>query len=197
MGVVLAAMQLLALSACGGGAQSPKSALHEYAQALREQQPERAYGLMSAEFRAHHTLDEFRLMLKDNQEEAQQTADRLALESSEVAISAEFEYGLDEKMRLVKEDGAWHLATNPLNFYSQKTPREAVRSFIRAYRLKRWEIMLRFIPTSYRERMTVEMVKLQFEGPRKDSITEMMENLSEPTWGNGGHASGESGSTPL
>jgi hypothetical protein len=177
VGLVLVAMQLCALAACGGGAQSPKAALHEYAQALREQQPERAYELMSSEFRAQHTLDEFRLMLKDNQEEAQQTADRLALDSSQVAISAEFEYGDAERMRLVKEDGAWHLATNPLDFYSQKTPREAVRSFVRAYHLKRWEVMLRFIPTTYRERMTVDMVKMQFEGPEKEKMADTMEVL--------------------
>ena len=168
---------LLVLSACGGGAQSPKAALHEYAQALREQQPERAYGLMSAEFRAQHSLDEFRVMLKDNSEEAQQTADRLAMESSQVAISAEFDYGLDEHMRLVKEDGEWRIASNPLSFYSQKTPRDAVRSFVRAYTLKRWEVMLRFVPTSYKERMTVDMIKLQFEGPRKEAMSDMMDKL--------------------
>jgi hypothetical protein len=176
-GLLLALAHLLVLGACGGGAQSPKAALHEYAQALREQQPERAYELMSAEFRGRHTLDEFRLMLKDNREEAQETADRLALESSQVAISAEFEYGLDERMRLVKEDGEWRIASNPLSFYSQKTPRDAVRSFVRAYTLKRWEVMLRFVPTSYKERMTVEMVKLQFEGPRQEAMSEMMDKL--------------------
>jgi hypothetical protein len=176
-GLLLALAHLLVLGACGGGAQSPKAALHEYAQALREQEPERAYELMSAEFRGRHTLDEFRLMLKDNREEAQETADRLALESSQVAISAEFEYGLDERMRLVKEDGEWRIASNPLSFYSQKTPRDAVRSFVRAYTLKRWEVMLRFVPTSYKERMTVEMVKLQFEGPRQEAMSEMMDKL--------------------
>jgi hypothetical protein len=80
-------------------------------------------------------------------------------------------------MRLVKEEGEWRIASNPLAFYSQKTPRETVRSFVRAYTLKRWEVMLRFVPTSYRERMTVEMVKLQFEGPQKEAMSEMMEKL--------------------
>ena len=51
----------------------------------------------------------------------------------------------------------WHvvllgseIATNPLGFYDQSTPKAALRSFIRAYRLERWDIMLRFVPSSYR-----------------------------------------------
>lgn len=127
-------------------------------------------------------------MLKDNSEEATQTADRLALESSQVAISAEFHYGLDEHMRLVKEDGQWRIASNPLSFYSQKTPRDAVRSFVRAYTLKKWEIMLRFVPTSYRERMTVDMVRLQFEGPRKEAMADMMDKLRANLNGATAHA---------
>lgn len=167
----------LCASACGGAPQSPKSALHEYAEALRDENVSRAYSLMSAEFRGRHSEEEFARMLKDNREEARQTADRLALESSEMEVSAEFEYGLAEKMRLVQEGGSWRIASNPLAFYSQKTPQDAVRSFVRAYRLKRWEIMLRFVPKAYRERMTVEMVQKQFEGPRKEEMAEMMENL--------------------
>ena len=66
-------------------------------------------------------------------------------------MSAEFEYGLGDQMRLVQENGRWRVATNPLAFYDQTTPKAALRSFIRAYRLERWDIMLRFVPTQYRD----------------------------------------------
>ncbi len=88
-------------------------------------------------------------------------------------------------MKLRQEKGKWRIVSNPLAFYSQDSPRDAVRSFVRAYTLKRWDVMLRFVPAPYRERMTVAMVKEQFDGPRKEEMEEMMEtirlNLLSPT----------------
>ena len=62
-------------------------------------------------------------------------------------------------MRLIQEGGQWRIATNPLGFYDQSTPKAALRSFIRAYRLERWDVMLRFVPNSYREKMTKEKMQ--------------------------------------
>ncbi len=171
-------------AACGANAKTPRDTLHDYAEALRQGDANRAYSLMSAEFRGHHSREEFEKMLHDNAQEAEQTAERLATESSGVEVSAQLHFGLNEQMRLVKQGGKWKIASNPLAFYSQKTPQDAVRSFVRAYSLKRWEIMLRFVPTAYREKMTVEMVQKQFEGPREEAMKEMMgvlhQNLESP-----------------
>lgn len=170
---------------CGGSSGTPKAALHQYSKALSEGDSALAYKMMSAKFRSEHSQEQFVQMLKDNALEARETASRLSGQSTQVSMTAEFEYGLDDHMRLVWEGNEWRVASNPLAFYDQRTPRTAVRSFVRAYALKRWEIMLRFVPKSYRERMTVEMVRLQFEGPRKQEMSEMMEtlrvNLNAPT----------------
>ncbi len=173
------------LAGCGPASASPEAALHSYAQALREGKVGQAYGLMSAEFRAKHSREEFAAMIRNNKAEAEQTAERLSVEEGSVAIRAELKYGYDETLQLRKEAGSWKIATNPLMFYSQATPRDTVRSFVRAYTLKRWDVMLRFVPAKYRENMTVAMVEKQFDGPRKDEMREMMEtvrvNLNAPT----------------
>src|SRR4029079_6987096 len=88
-------------------------------------------------------------------------------------VSAEFEYGLGDKMLLVQEGGHWRIASNPLGFYDQSTPRTARRSCLRAYRLERYDIMLRFVPNAYREKMDAGKMKAQFSGPSR----EQMENL--------------------
>ncbi len=165
------------LLGCGAASHSPEAALHSYAQAIREGNVERAYSLMSADFRAQHSRKDFAKMLAENEAETEQTAQRLAVEEGVVAIRAELKYGYDETVELRKEAGGWKIATNPLAFYSQATPRDTVRSFVRAYSLKRWDVMLRFAPQEYRERMTVEMVEKQFEGPRKEQMREMMDAL--------------------
>lgn len=173
------------LAACGPASHSPEAALHSYAQAIREGKVGQAYGLMSAEFRAKHSQEEFAAMLRDNAPEAEQTAERLSVEEGSVAIRAELSYGYDETLRMQKEGGSWKIVTNPLMFYSQATPRDTVRSFVRAYTHKRWDVMLRFVPSKYRENMTVEMIEKQFDGPRKKEMRDMMEtvrvNLNAPT----------------
>ncbi len=166
-------------TACGASAHSPKDALHEYAEALRVGDSGTAYALMSSEFRTRYSREDFETMLSDNRAESEQTAHRLATQSSQLVVSAEFEFGMDKSIRLVKQSGQWRIAGNPLDYYSQETPRATVRSFVEAYKHKRWGIMLRFVPTKYRERMTVAMVQKQFEGPRKAAMVEMMDAIKE------------------
>jgi len=87
-------------------------------------------------------------------------------------------------MHLVQEDGSWRVAANPLEFYDQTTPRAALRSFLRAYRLERWDIMLRFVPSKYRQKMDVAKIKAQFRGAGQADAEEMMNaleaNVDEP-----------------
>jgi hypothetical protein len=115
--------------------------------------------------------------MRDNPREVDETADRLRGKHGNLEVSAEFEYGLGDQMRLVQEDGHWKIATNPLGFYDQSTPKAALRSFLRAYRLERWDIMLRFVPNQYREKMDASKMKAQFSGPSKDQMETLMNTL--------------------
>jgi hypothetical protein len=118
-------------------------------------------------------------MMHDNGREADETAERLTGRRGNLEVSAEFEYGFGDQMRLVQEDGRWRIATNPLAFYDQSSPKAALRSFIRAYRLARWEIMLRFVPNTYRERMDAKKLEAQFTGPSKEQMETLMNALEQ------------------
>ena len=183
---------LLVLAACGARQQDPLDTVHAYSQALRSGDFDKAYGMMSEEYRAKHSKDDFVRMMKESGQEVAETAQMLSTQTREVQISAQFTFGLGDEMRFVQEDGEWRLASNPLGFYSQATPREALRSFLRAYSLKRWDVMLRFVPTKYRERMTVEKMKQQFAGEHREEIESMMNllsaNLDEPITDKGNEA---------
>lgn len=175
---------LLALVACGGSKSAATGALDRYGQALRDQDYESAYELMSSSFRAKVSREEFVRMMKDNPSDVRETARRLDKKPQRMEISAEFEYGLGDTMRLVQEGGTWKIASNPLSFYDQSTPRDALRSFLRAYRLERWDVMLRFVPDKYREKMDVEKMKTQFQGPNREQMEVLMNmleaNIDEP-----------------
>ena len=180
------------LGACGAGRSGPVSALHSYSSALRARDYSAAYDMMSESFQAKHSRDDFVRMMKESGDEVAQTAQMLSSQHKGVEITAEFNFGIGDTMRLVQEDGEWHIASNPMAFYSQATPREALRSFVRAHALKRWDVMLRFVPTKYRERMTVQKMRDQFEGAHRDEIESMMNmiqaNLDEPITDKGNEA---------
>jgi hypothetical protein len=166
----------IVLSACAP-AKGPSQTLDNYGRALKNHDYGTAYDLMSSSFRGKVSRDEYARMMRDNPREVDETADRLRGKHGSLEVSAEFEYGLGDQMRLVQEDGHWKIATNPLGFYDQSSPKAALRSFLRAYRLERWDVMLRFVPNQYREKMDAAKMKAQFTGPSKDNMEQLMNSL--------------------
>src|SRR5687768_16853515 len=169
---------------CGGDGAGPSGTLDRYSSSLRDKDFAAAYELMSSSFRAKVSRDEFVRMMRENPKEVQETASRLGGGRRRIEVSADFEYGLGDTMRLVEEDGRWRIASNPLAYYDQTTPRGALRSFLRAYRLERWDVMLRFVPDKYREKMDVDKMRTQFQGPNREQMEVLMNmleaNLDEP-----------------
>ena len=182
--VVCSGLALGAAGGCGGASGGVDRALDRYGQALRDKDYEGAYDLMSTAYRAKVSREEFVRMMNDNPREVTETARRLDKRAGRTEVSAEFEYGLGDTMRLVQEGGAWRIASNPLSFYDQSTPRATLRSMLRAYRLERWEVMLRFVPDKYRAKMDVEKMKGQFQGAKAQEMEVLMNmleaNIEEP-----------------
>jgi hypothetical protein len=174
---------LLGLVACGRG-KGPSSTLDRYGRALKNRDFGLAYDLMSSSFRGKVTREDYVRMMRDNVREVDETADRLRGKKGSLEVSAEFAYGLGDKMLLVQEGGKWRISTNPLGFYDQSTPRNALRSFLRAYHLERWDVMLKFVPNAYREKMDVAKMKAQFTGASKEPMDNLLmtleANVDEP-----------------
>lgn len=189
---LLAIALQVAIPGCGSSSKGPRSALDDYGRALRSGNYAAAYELMSARFRDQHTKEEFVRMMKDNPREVGETASRLRSSAKQVEISAEFRYDRGDLVELVQEGGKWRIASNPVAFYSQATPRDALRSFVRAYRMSRWDIMLRFVPDKYREQMNTEKMKQQFQGENREDVDVMMKvleaNLEQPITDKGDEA---------
>lgn len=174
--VARAAVFALALAACGASA-GPGRTLDAYGRALAEHDYGAAYDLMSDAFRGKVSRDEFVRMMRDNPGEVRATAEQLAARGGEPAVSAELTYGFGDRLRLVYDGGGWRLDENPVAFYGHDTPQVALRSFLRAYRLERWDVMLRYVPSAYRERMDVEKLKAQFTGPSREAMELLMAAL--------------------
>ena len=169
---------MLALwAACGARHTEPELALRSYGEELQQGDFEAAYSFMSEEFRAKHTMKDFVRMMKENSQEVSETTTRLRSSPERVEVSAEVTYGVGDRFGLVVEGGEWKISNNPIAYYDQTTPREALRSFLRAYHLKRWDVLLRFVPTDLQTRMTVATVKEQFAGAKAEEVAELMSRV--------------------
>ncbi|GAB4513844.1 MAG: hypothetical protein Tsb0020_32180 [Haliangiales bacterium] len=176
---VAVALLLATVSAagCGGASQGPEDALSRYREALARKDYSDAYTMMGSEFRERYSRDEYVRMMEESGADVVTDPDALIGGRGDVEVSAAIDDGEGAPMRLVLEGGVWKIATNPIEFYSQSTAREALLSFLRAYRLQRWNIMLRFVPDQYRERMSASDLQRQFEGERRDEMRELMLTL--------------------
>jgi hypothetical protein len=191
LAAALAAALALGSAACVHSG-APDQTLDRYGTALKDHDFGTAYDLMSSSFRVKVTREDYVRTMRDNTREVNETADRLRGKKGNMEVSAEFEYGLGDTMRLVQEDGQWKIASYPLGFYDQSTPKAALRSFIRAYRLERWDVMLRFVPSSYREKMDARKMQAQFTGPSREQMENLINtleaNVDEPVTERGNDA---------
>jgi hypothetical protein len=147
--------------------------------ALRARDYGHAYEYMSASYRRAHGRDDFVRMMKDSPEEVKQTSERLTADGRKVEVSARFVYDdLRDELPLVLENGAWRLASDPLEFYPQDTPAHALRSFLRAVELKRYDVLLRFVPSPWRAEMSAEKLKAELEGERKEELSRLVRLLT-------------------
>jgi hypothetical protein len=116
--------------------------------------------------------------MADSKAEVKETTRRLR-GNTRIEMNAEMHFGLGDTLRLVEEGGRWRIASNPVLFYSHASPRDALRSFVRAYKLERWDVMLTFIPDSYREKMTVDTLRKQFADDEVATMMNMLESNIE------------------
>jgi hypothetical protein len=157
------AVLVLFLGACRPGA--PEATLDAYTRAVQAHRIDDAYALMSAEYRRTHDRAAFERSLLSSDGKAMSR-----LRGGKLTLEAEVDLGDGEKLPLVWEDGEWRVARDPLDFYPQATPEEALRSFIRAVENHRYEVVLKFVPQRYRATITVEKLRERWEGDKRAEL---------------------------
>ncbi len=156
----------------------PEATLKAYGAALKSGKYDQAYALMSESFRKRHNMQDFVRMLKENDTEVKYSASKLAATSPrEVIVEANLTYGDEDRLKLVMEKGTWKMASDPIDFYSQRTPAEALRSFIRAIEGRRYDVVMRFVPEKWAESMTEAKLKQQWEGDKRGEVKLLLKNL--------------------
>lgn len=162
---------LLLSVACGGAPddRSPEATVASLASALEHRDVEGAYALMSRHYREQVSLDEFRAIFLDEPEIAR-TAERLRERDGAAEEEAVVTYGSHERLLLRREESGWRVVSDVVDWYSQRTPRDTVRSFVRAVEARRWDVLLRLLPEADREGMTEDRLREMLAGEGEEAL---------------------------
>ena len=166
----------LAIACAPARPRSPDEALSAYASAIRERRIEDAYALLSAEARRGLTLDAFRRMVLEGADDMDELARSLARPTTAPVVTATLTAPNGEEVVLFYEHGAWKIDASSVDLYGQDMPRKALRSFLRAYDKRRWDILLRLVPDAKKSPddkvppLDEAKLKDSWEGPQREDM---------------------------
>jgi len=164
--------------ATGSSASSPESVLAAYSRAVQRGQLAEAYALLSEDAKKTIPFEQFKRMLQENPEQAQELVRALDRpQSGPPRVTAKVTGADGEPLLLVFENGAWRVDGSAIDLYSQATPEASTIAFVRAVENKRYDILLRFVPDSQREGLSEATLRTAWEGEQKQDMARLIEAL--------------------
>ncbi len=177
--LVGALVVLAATTACSSTppVRSPRAALDAYAQALRQGRLADAYAMLSDEAKKTIPFEAFQRMVKENPDEVNDITKALERPAGPPLVTATVTAPDGQTLLLVYEDGRWRVDGSAIDLYSQATPEAAVQAFVRAFRNKRYDVLMRFVPDKKREGLTPALLKKAFEGEQREEMERITQAL--------------------
>ena len=175
------------LAGCGSSStappKGPKETLTAYAQALEAGRIRDAYALLSDEAKKSMPFEAFERMVKENPDEVRDIASALTRPAGPPLVRATVTAPGGESLVLIYEDGQWRVDGSAIDLYSQATPEDAIRSFIRAFENHRYDVLLRFVPDkvaapdSSGAGLDAKKLKKAWEGEQKEEMEQLVAAL--------------------
>ncbi|HEY2903862.1 MAG TPA: hypothetical protein VGL59_24970 [Polyangia bacterium] len=162
----MAAIVFLCAAGCAHPPPGPAASVAAFAAAVDRRDYQAAYALTSADYQKRVPLVAFRLELDARAVDGRPLVERLAPRTPGVPrVTLELSDG--ETMPLVQEGGTWRLDAPSLDPFPRRTPRAALRSFVRALEQRRYDVLVHFAPSRYRVNLTAEKLRQMWEGEHK------------------------------
>jgi hypothetical protein len=162
---------LVLLGACGASRPaSPQDALAAYSAALRAGDAHEAYALLSDDAKKDISYDSFERIIRENPDEVAGIGRALAHPAAPPRVTARVKAPNGESLVLVLENGEWRVDGSAIDLYGQATPETALKAFVRAFKNRRYDVLLRFVPEAEREGLGVEELKRAWEGEERAEV---------------------------
>lgn len=164
--------------ACAHPQAAPGETLQAFARAAESGDWSAAYALMADDYRRRVPLEAFRAECEADRKIVGADANRLQrdrVRRSEATVRTES----GREVRLIFEAGGWKLAEQPITPFGQQSPRAALRTFLRAIDQRRYDVLLRLVPARLRSRVTIESLRIYWEGPRSEAHRRVLDPLRD------------------
>ncbi len=168
----------LQLGCAGASPGNPEDVLAAYSRAVQRGHLAEAYALLSDDAKKTIPFEQFKRMIQENPEQAQELVRALSRPRSGPPRVTAKVAGVDgEPLLLVYESGAWRVDGSAIDLYNQATPETAAAAFVRAVDNKRYDILLRFVPDAQREGLAEAQLRAAWEGEQKQDMARLTEAL--------------------
>ena len=177
---LLPAASALALVACAssGHAASPEAVLSAYGHAVQRGQLAQAYAMLSEDAKKSIPYEQFKRMLQENPEQAEELIRSLDRpQAGPARVTAKVTGADGQALILVYENGAWRVDGTAIDLYSQASPEAAAAAFVRAVENKRYDILLRYVPDAERDGLSEATLRAAWEGEQKADMARLIEAL--------------------
>ena len=89
------------------------------------------------------------------------------------------ELGGGDVIDVVWTDDGWRFSSDPTDLYAQTTPREALRTFVRAVQNERWDVLIDLAPERYRVGLSEEDLKAAWsDGDQAEALRQALDRLA-------------------
>jgi hypothetical protein len=149
--------------ACAHQPEGPAAALQEFGAALARGDARGAYALTSVDFQKRTTYEAFAAGLGTNAADTKDLGKRFAEQAGRVAPRVDVQLAQGETLSLVLEGGRWRVDGPAPEPWGQRTPRAALRTFVRALGERRYDVVLRLAPRRHRADLTAEKLRQYWE----------------------------------
>ena len=167
-----------ALVGCPSAPVTPADTLDAYLRVLEADDANAAYALMGAEYRSR--IDEGTFTARFEAARARGLERLRGAQAAgwpELERTASLDHGGDRPVSLALVDGRWVLVGGVLEFYPRGTPRETLRSFVRALEGRRYDVLVRFAPSGLQADLDAARLKAHVEAEWAD-VAALLERLA-------------------
>lgn len=166
-----------ALAGCAHPAEGPGATVAAFGSAVTRGDLAAAYGLTSAAFQRRTPFEAFVAGFKAGGGEPEALGRRMVAEAPRIAPRVEVELSLGERVPIVLEDAGWRIDGPVYQAWGQGTPREALRTLVRALDERRYDIVLRLVPDRYRAGLSADQLRAAWEGDEKKENAALLAQL--------------------
>jgi hypothetical protein len=160
---------LVAALACAHKQEGPAGTLQLYGAALGRGDYRAAYALTATAFQQRTSYEVFAAGFAANANDSMAFGKEVAADAHKVPPRVEVQLPLGEAVPLVLEDGRWRVDGPLLEPWGQRTPRAALRTFIRALEQRRYDVLGRLVPARYRAGLTADRLRQYWEERGEDT----------------------------